>query len=366
MSDSVLEAPVPVEQDLRWGAGASVQQRLAARARAFDFYQAVRLLSMIADEEDDAASDDVLVRFRSKMGFEFPGSDIDCIEFSDDFSSLPEMTVNFMGLGGAHGPIPAAYTPQLLVERDSALRDFLDIFNHRLIGLAYRIHALHHPELTRSAPSQGLAANLLFAVFGLDRDPESSVRNRLQIPDRALLDYSGLLAHGAHSANGLERLIQDYFQIPAEVSQFTGAWLPLTSDQWTRLGVDNQIIGESAILGRRVWDEHAGVTIQLGPLDLATFKSFLPKGYAYKQFRDLVRFYLRDEFEVTLKLILRSDQTPPASTAFSAKEESQAQPAILGRLAWLRPANAVTSNGHGSSKPDPDSDIGPAVTDGEL
>jgi type VI secretion system protein ImpH len=350
LSDSLLDMATAAEQDLRWSAGASVEQRLAGRARAFEFYQAVRLLSMIADGDGEPRSDDVLVRFRSKMGFEFPGADIDRIELPDGVSDLPEITVNFMGLGGVHGPVPAAYTPQLLAGRDSALRDFLDIFNHRLIGMAYRIHALHHPELTRQTPSQGLVANLLFAVFGMDRDPESPVRNKLEIPDRALLDYGGLLAHGPHSANGLERLIQDYFEIPATVSQFTGAWLSLSPDQWTRLGIDNQIVGESAILGRRVWDEHAGVTIHLGPLDLPTFKSFLPEGDAYPKFRDLVRFYLRDEFEVTLNLVLRSDQTPRASTTSSAQEESRAHPAILGRLAWLRPAHETTSNGHGAGK----------------
>lgn len=349
MSDSLLEMPAAINKDLRWGAGASVVDRLVECGRAFNFYQATRVLSIVAAGGKQAGSDEVLVRFCSKMGFDFPGSDIERIELQSGAHSLPKMTVNFLGLGGAHGPIPVAYTPQLLLERDSALRDFLDIFNHRLVCFAYRIHALHHPELTRCAPSQGLIANLLFAVFGLDRDPESSIRNVFSIQDRALLDYSGLLAHGAHSASGLERLIQDYFRIPASIEQFTGTWLSLDRDQWTELGTAvgrNHVLGENAIVGRRVWDEHAGITIQLGPLDLPTFKSFLPEGHSYKLFRDLVRFYLRDEFEITLKLVLRADQTPSAFASSSALPQLPVQPAVLGRLAWLKGGHAAVIDDH--------------------
>ena len=96
---------------------------------------------------------------------------------------------------------------------NSALRDFLDIFNQRLILLLYRVHEMHHPELTAGSPDEALTANHLYAFFGLGRDPDSAARSRLWVPDRALLHYSGLLAHRPHSASGLERLLADYFQV---------------------------------------------------------------------------------------------------------------------------------------------------------
>ena len=51
------------------------------------------------------------------------------------------MTVTFMGLAGTGGVLPGHYT-QLLIDRvrekDFGLRDFLDLFNHRLIAQFYR------------------------------------------------------------------------------------------------------------------------------------------------------------------------------------------------------------------------------------
>ena len=327
---------------LRWAWGASARDRLFAAGSSFNFYQAVRVLTILDPEEAAVSAHDALpVLFRSRMGFDFPGSDIQHIAPASDNEQLPEMLVNFIGLAGAHGPLPAVYTEQLLRQGDSALRDFLDIFNRRLILLVYRVHEMHHPELTPTSPEQGLAANHLYAFFGLGRDPDSSARNRLALPDRALLDYSGLLAHRPHSAIGLERLLSDYFQVEVVVDQFAGAWHQLSEDQWTRLGASqgrNQRLGDSAILGKRIWDQHAGVTIGLGPVDLDTFKTFLPNGAAYKPLCDLARFYLGDEFDFSFKLLLETDQTPWAAIAGAQGSRPDVSPLALGRVAWLKNA----------------------------
>lgn len=338
------DTPLAWSTDLRWGSGASTRERLFADASLFSYYQAVRVLSILdSDSRKPIQHNSLPVRFRSRMGFEFPGSDISRLTPASAPETFPEMVVNFLGLAGAHAPLPSVYSEQLLRQGTSALRDFLDIFNQRLILLMYRVHEMHHPELTPISPDQGLAANHLYSLFGLGRDPESASRQRLAVPDRALLDYSGLLAHRPRSAKGLQRILSDYFAVPVEVEQFTGAWLDLSQDQWTRIGArqgGNNDLGGGAILGKRVWDQHAGVTVRLGPLDLDTFESFLPDGAAYKPLCDLTRFFLGDEFDYSFQLELRRDQIPWSASSKPVDTKKGIRQMALGRLAWLKSADS--------------------------
>jgi type VI secretion system protein ImpH len=347
--ESSITAPLPVKSDLRWGSGASAQDRLFAEGGRFSFYQAVRVLSILRAGASPAAHGSVPVRFRSRMSFDFPGDDIEEVSPAGADEPLPQMLVNFLGLAGAHGPLPVVYTEQLLRSRNSAVRDFLDIFNQRLILLLYRVHEMHHPELTAGSPDQGLTANHLYAFFGLGRDPDSAARSRLWVPDRALLHYSGLLAHRPHSASGLERLLADYFQVDVAIEEFVGAWLDLTEDQWTRIGVRegcNHGLGDGAILGRRVWDQHARVIIRLGLLDLDTFERFLPDRVAYKPLQDLTRFYLGDEVDFSFELVLRAAEVPSVAPFDVCDRGVAVRQAELGRLSWLKAGR----NGGGKSQ----------------
>lgn len=349
------------ESDLRFGSGATACDRLFFAGSAFDFYQAVRLLAVLYGDSCGNI-ESVPVRLRSQMGFNFAGADVERIEPPTASCSFPSLIVNFLGLAGAQGPLPTAYTPQLLRDEAGALRDFLDIFHHRLLWLVYRIHAAHHPELTLAEPWKGQCANEIFALIGLGRDPDAATRNALggqgkaSVPDQALLEFSGLLAHRPRSASGLKQLLSEYFHVPVEVRQFAGGWYVLEEEQWTRIGVNsgqNRILGSDVVLGKRVWDEHAGVSIRLGPLDLGAFTSFLPEGPAHRALCNLARFYLNDEFDISLELVLKGDQIPE-TLLWDSEPNPALRQASLGQLAWLRtpalplhPPSAASAPGGG-------------------
>lgn len=352
---------IVAESDLRFGSGATPCDRLFFAGSAFDFYQAVRLLAALYGDSG-GNMESTPVRLRSRMGFDFAGADIERVEPPTASCPHPSLIVNFLGLAGTQGPLPTAYTPQLLRDEASALRDFLDIFHHRLLWLVYRIHAAHHPDLTLAEPWKGQFANEVFALIGLGRDPDATTRNAIggqdkaSVPDRALLEFSGLLAHRPRSASGLKQLLSEYFRIQVEIRQFAGGWYDLEEDQWTRISINsgqNRMLGSDAVLGKRVWDEHAGISIRLGPLDLDTFTSFLPEGPAHRALCDLARFYLSDEFDISLELVLKGDQVPETLLSDNASNAAL-RLASLGQLAWLRtpalplhPAPAASAQGGG-------------------
>ena len=353
-----------------WGKEATVEDWLFAEGYQFDFFQAVRLLEIIHTPKSDptahhqrplalghgADPTKEIVHFRSAVKLNFPASDIAKIERTKDIAKREqpkapaEMTVNFLGLAGCLGALDIPST-ELVMRRtsngDNALRDFLDIFNHRLVSLLYRIRKHHRVGLVSTTPgaADDHVARYLYSLIGMGTP---RLQSRMHIRDRALLYYAGILARQPRSMIGLKQILSDYFQVEVEIDQFVGKWCDLEENQWTRIGESgsNQRLGsETVVLGTRVWDQHASIEIQLGPLGLQEFKSFLPTEWGFGVLCDLVRFYLRDEFDFNIRLILKAAEIPAVTLNM--------EPA-LSWMSWLGPSRTVKagSNGHRPTPPD--------------
>jgi type VI secretion system protein ImpH len=310
-----------------WQKDRSLRDWLFDEPFRFEFYQAVRLLEALQARAAEGAGQPQgdPVRFRSRVSFDFPASEIQSIEKAD---GPPQVTVNFLGLAGAMGPLPAPYSEMVLAataRKDRAATDFLDIFNHRLVMLLYRTRQAHRPALTALAPDAGAVARYLFSLIGLGL-PQT--RKSLGMPARSLLHYSGLLLRKPGTAAGLETLLADFFDVPVRVHQFIGLWRALDSAQWTTIGARgrNQALGRDAVLGTKVWDQSASVTIALGPLTLERFESFLSGGTGHAELSALARFYLGTEQDAEVHLILKANEVPG----------SQIGKSRLGYTSWLR------------------------------
>jgi type VI secretion system protein ImpH len=167
------------------------------------------------------------------------------------------MIVNFMGLAGAHGPLPSPITQRILMGNrasNEVAAAFLDIFNNRLISLFYKTQAQHSANLARVLPNQHPVGQGVLSLIGLG---EGASRNRLLIPDLALMRFSGLLASRPISKTGLEKLISNLFDTPTKVTSFVGRWLRIDNSQKTRIGKDgkNNRLGMDTIIGERAWEQ---------------------------------------------------------------------------------------------------------------
>lgn len=324
-----------------------VVEALREAGYAFDFFQAVRILESMRTTAPPVGtgSDPSLeaVRFRADPSLAFPASEIVQVRVPDTTDAQAEMLVSFLGLAGEQGPLPHPFT-ELILERvargDGAARDFLDIFNHRLVSLLYRAREKHRVGMRIQSPEKSLVADIGFSLIGLGG---AGLRDRMDVRDRSLLFYAGTLSHGRRTAVGLEGLLSDYFHTVLQgdkgespghirVREFVGQWHALEPDQMTALGVREGRcrLGVDAVIGRRVWDQLGMIEVVVGPLDLAGFQRFLPGGDALGPLTDMIAFYLRDDADFAIRLVLRAADVP--ATVLDPGPGA----ARLGLTSWLK------------------------------
>src|SRR5215510_226996 len=238
----------PAVNNYGWGKQSAVEDWLFAEGHRFDFFQAVRLLEIIHNGErlvppgQSADPAKEIVHFRSVVKLDFPSSDVEQVKRKQDIpkreqpKAPAEMAVNFLGLAGCLGALDIPST-ELVLQRtshnDKAPRDFLDIFNHRLVSLLYRIRKHHRVGLGSATPGDDQIARYLYSLIGMGTP---RLQGRMHVRDRALLYYAGILAQQPRSMAGLERILTDYFQVEVKTTQFVGKWCELEEDQWTRIG----------------------------------------------------------------------------------------------------------------------------------
>lgn len=223
------------------------------------------------------------------------------------------MAVTFMGLAGALGVLPAHYTQLLsdpsLRRQTSALKDFLDIFNHRFISLFYRAWEKYRFPIAYERGEADRFSQNLFCLIGMGTP---GLQRRLGITDEILLYYAGLLSQRPRAAVALEGLLEDYFGVPVEVEQFTGQWFLMNVDALTSLGADGQSnqLGVNAALWEQVWDPQARFRVKFGPLSYEQFQDFMPTSDAYRHAVELTRFFVGEEFSFEIQPVLKAEDVP--------------------------------------------------------
>lgn len=307
----------------------------------FEFFQAVRLLERMYPAKKPVGRHelprDEVVRFRTHVSMAFPASEVFDVAAPADGQQAeehaqPTMWVTFMGLAGALGALPTHYTHLLsdpgLRNQTAPVRDFLDIFNHRLISLFYRAWEKYRFAIAYERGEPDAFSQDLFCLIGMGT---GGLQRRLGISDEILLYYAGLLSQRPRSAVGLEGILQDYFGVPVTVDQFTGEWFLMNVDALTSLGLggQNNQLGVNAALWERVWDPQARFRVKFGPLTYQQFQDFLPTSDAYRHAVELTRFYVGEEFSFDVQPVLKAEEVP-----FCALGANQSM--RLGWGMWLK------------------------------
>lgn len=308
------------------------------------FLQAVRLLESQALYErrtnwkppgETVFEEHELLFFRHSVRFDDPPADVESLQYPgpDAEDQRPVMTVNVMGLAGVLGPLPYTVAETILDRRrynDTALADFLDIFNHRLISLLYFERKKFRAALDPRPPHHGRVARVLYSFLGLGT-PHLRGRALGHDKDRALLAYAGAFVQRYRPACGLERMLSDYLGVAVEVKPFVGEWQTVEPEDRTLLGTRgrNRALGGGALLGARVWNQAARFEVRIGPLDQRAFRAFLPRAReAFPALVSFVRFYVREELGFDVRLRLAAGAMTKLTIGLRAG-------AFLGWTTWL-------------------------------
>jgi type VI secretion system protein ImpH len=345
--DATSDGPIPRR---------TLAQTVATEPTSFAAFQLVRMLERMYPDRATVGRwtdpDHEVVRFTVPPAFAFPPAEVHGLTLPDVQPGAGEqpdgpahMAVTFFGLTGPQGVLPLTYTQHAADRvrvRDTAFRDFLDLFHHRLLSFFYRAWMRPKAAPAHEAGRTEWLLEHLLDVAGLGT---LKLRGRSAVRDEALGYYAGLFASKSRPADGLACLIGDYFDVPVAVEEFVGEWRRVDDGGQCELGTDAMPsrLGD-VLIGDAAWDPQARVRLRLGPLTRAQFDAFLPGGRAHAELQALAHLYADDDTGVDAQLVLaRAAVAPcvlgsplgsPLGIPLGAPPDAEGR-ARLGRGTWL-------------------------------
>ena len=293
-----------------------IEQALVSTPFEFDFFHVVRLLECehqslprvgrsLSPRHDP-------VRFGQNPSLSFAPATVESfVPAKDDLPA--RLQVYFLGLFGPNGPLPFHLTEfaheRLYAERDPSLARFLDVFHHRMLSLFYRAWADSRKAVDFDRPTDSRHSRYFGGFFGLGLP---STWHRDAVPDWAKLFFTGRLAAPNRNPEGLEAILTEDFGGPVKLTTFMGQWMDLPPRSLCSLGSspENGLLGQTTVVGSRLWIGHFKFRLRIGPLSFAEFTRLLPNGQAFRRLKDWVLNYAGREFVWDVNLVLKAAEVP--------------------------------------------------------
>lgn len=244
--------------------------RLLREPHVFEFEQALALLErevMPAAVPLGSGLDPAheALRLTGTLTANFPWTALKTVQLPGDGKQAIVRT-RFFGLGGPDGPLPYAYQEwiQACSGQSAGMADFFDIFHHRLLAVLYRARNSGRgplPFLRQAFPAQ----SVLRALQGCGEEGGISCMPR-----------NALHAERARGLGGLIHWLRVDLRMPVRARSFVGNWVRIPSCERLRVGRTHRLRDGKAVIGRRAWNEHAGIVLTLGPMSAAARAGLLP------------------------------------------------------------------------------------------
>ena len=304
--------------------------RLAEAPHEHDFYQTLRRLECLyADKPRWAEAQrpiDEPVRLGQDPELAFAPAPLARFGLEPG-ASKPRLQVRLLGLFGPTGALPIHLTEyardRVRNAGDRTVNRFLASLHHRFTAMFYRAWAQAQPHVNRDRPDADRFGGYVGALVGLRSTP---ARNRDSVPDLAKLFHVGVLLRHVRNVEGLQAIVRHFFRVPVRIEEFVAHWMALAPAERSALARTGATLGDSAVLGGRVWDAQHKFRFHVGALTLQEYESFLPGGTLLAKLVDWAKFYVSYELDWDVRLILKHDHVPPLTLDGSRR---------LGWTTWL-------------------------------
>ena len=257
------------------------------------------------------------------------------------------VTNAFLGLYGSASPMPPYFVEKIALDDyqggPQPVREFLDVFHHRLLALLYRTWTKYRFAVMYRRKGADPFTRRMFCAVGIDgmKDAETTLNRFLH------LRYAPLLASKSRSVRGLQVVLDDMFgHMGVKIEQFIGHWTLIEKPNRNKLGVMNHQLGESMTLGRYVYDGTGRFNVVLGPLSYDDYLSFLPGGHRRPLLRSVVATFTRGQQDVILELHVKTDEAPRFTLGSPRAADAQAD-GVAGRARRPAVQNLGPARGQG-------------------
>lgn len=310
-------------------------QRLLKEPYLFSFFQAVYIIEKYSSSISDiryvgntGPAELESIRFKPDASLAFPVSDIVSIEKIRDLPPRFEITTSFLGLYGSDSPLPDFYTEDIIRSEpeESYVKDFLDIFHHRILSLFYRCWLKYRYYIQFVSDGKDEFSQRILDLIGIGTQ---GIKENLKIRPVRLIRYVGLFSQNKKSASALEGILSDYFDgIPVRIHQYVGRWITIGKEDRIALGLQNSQLGINTTLGAKVFDCSGKFRISINISKYADYISFLPEGEYFQALTEITQSFLNAPLDFDEELIIPASEVP-----FLCLSSSEG--AKLGRTSWL-------------------------------
>ena len=307
----------------------TLKQEITDNASRFEFFEAARTMLLLTKCPLDGpgGDDNPVLRLRSSATKNFPTGEVQELKRED---GLLKLFTHVIGLHGPTGVLPhhdrdmvSGGEPNLL------MRDFLDIFNSRVITLFFRAWLSNRHDISLEMHRRDIYkdedafSKALLSLCGLGLP---STRDQRSFSDDVFAGSVGLLSRPVRSASAIRRCIAAQFGVEVEVVEFIEERIHLPRKIQTRLdrlGTGHNVLGRSAVVGASVPTHRQRFEIRIGPLARREFEllcpfndrdeqeSAIPQNIMFRRLVDLIRSILGRPLDFDVRLEVQAEAVQP-------------------------------------------------------